>query len=79
MDDDAIADQRMLDRRAGTDRAVAADADARPDDGSGRDHRAGADLGVGADDGERIDRHIGFKAGRRMHERVLAAAFHAEQ
>src|SRR6202035_1870783 len=31
VDDDAIADQRMLDRRAGADRAIAADADARAD------------------------------------------------
>ena len=79
MDDDAIADQRMLDRRAGADRAVAADAHARPDDRADRDHRAGADLGIGADDGERIDRHIRFKACRRMNVRVLAASFHAEQ
>ena len=79
MDDDAIADQRMLDRRTGADRAVAADAHARPDHRAGRDHRAGADLGIGADDGERIDRHIRFKACRRMHVRVLAASFHAEQ
>jgi hypothetical protein len=34
---------------------------------------------MGADDGERIDRHIRFKAGRRMHVRVLAASLHAEQ
>ena len=79
MDDDAIADQRMLDRRAGADRAVAADANARPDNRADRDHRAGADLGIGADDRERIDRHIRFKARRRMNVRVLAASFDAEQ
>jgi len=79
MDDDAIADQRMLDRHTGADGAVAADAHARPDDRAGRDHRAGADLGIGADDGEWIDRHIGFKACGSVNVRVLAASFDAEQ
>ena len=79
MDDDAIADQRMLDGRAGADRTVAADANTRPDHRTNRDHRAGADLGMSADDGERIERHVRFKARRRMHVCVLAASFHAEQ
>ena len=79
MNDHAIADQRMLDRRTGADRTVAADAHTRPDHRAGRDHRAGADLGMGTDDGQRIDRHIRFKACRRMHVRVLAASFYAEQ
>ena len=69
----------MLDRRAGTDRAVAADAHTRPDDRAGLDHCARADLGMGADDGQRTDRHIRFKTSRRMHVRVLAASLHAEQ
>ena len=79
MDDHAITDQRMLDRRAGADRAVAADAHARPDDRTDRDHCAAADLGIGADHCERIDGHVRFKTSRRMHVRVLAASLHAEQ
>ncbi len=48
MDDDAVADQRIHQRNARTDRAIAADAHPGTDDGIGPDHRAGADLGVRA-------------------------------
>ena len=55
MDDHAVADQRVQHRRAGADRAIAADRDARADHGAGRDQRASADLGARADHRERID------------------------
>ncbi len=40
MNDDAVADQRVEDRRAGADRAVAPDMHARSDDRGRADHRA---------------------------------------
>ena len=49
MDDDAVADQRMHDRRARADHAIAADAHIRADHGGRPDHRAGADFRARAD------------------------------
>ncbi len=73
MDDHAIADQRMQDRGAGTDRAAAPDADIRTDNRAGRDQRAGADFGARSDDRHRIDGDAGFEARGWMHLRRRGA------
>ena len=73
MNDHAVADQRMDDRRAGADRAIAADADPRTDHRAGRDQRAGADLGSRPDHRQRIDRDARFEPRRGMYLRAPAA------
>ena len=46
MDDDAIADQRVRDRCAGADDAIAADRNGLADGGTGRDERSRTDFGI---------------------------------
>ena len=84
MDDDAIADQRMRDRAAGADPAVAADRDVGTDDGVCGDDAARADFRARSDDGAGIDRDFAFESGpsdgrsrlrkcRRLEQRTPAA------
>ena len=63
MDDDAVAEERVGQGRAGADRAVAPDPHVGADAGVRADHGAGADLGTGADR-RRRDRR-GRRASRR--------------
>src|SRR5882724_7701791 len=60
VDDDPVADQGMHDRGIGPDRAVATDADLRPNDRPGPDHGPAADLGARSDDSAWIDGHAVF-------------------
>src|SRR6185369_9568866 len=55
MDQDIVANQRELDRRAGADIAVAADLDVGADHSARTDHGAGANLDPGPDHRERIN------------------------
>ena len=74
MNDHTVADQRMYDRRAGADSAVAADGDRGPDHCTGADQGAGADLGIGPDHRQRIDRDACFELSGRMDARIGGAA-----
>ena len=74
MDDHAVADQRMNDRGAGADRAVAANGDPGPNHGAGSDQRSGADLGIGPDHRQRIDRDARFQPSGGMNARIGRAA-----
>ena len=68
MDDDAVADQRILQDGAGADMAVAADAAVAADDGIGRDDGAATDRDARADDGAGLDDDAGLETapwGRR--------------
>src|SRR5215470_190013 len=70
VDDDAIADQRMHDRGARPDGAIAADAHVLADDRARADDGATADLGTGPDHGGRINGYAVFQAGRGMDLRT---------
>ena len=67
MDDDAVADQRVLDDGVGADEAVAPDRHRLADDGAGRDDRAAADLGARADDRAGLDAHAILEPRVGMH------------
>ena len=69
MDEDAVADQRVGDCRERPDVAMAADRDARADDGASRDAGTGADLGLASDDGARLDQNAVLETGRRVDRR----------
>ena len=79
MDDDAVADQRVHDRGAGADRAVAPDPYTRPYHGIRSNHRARADLGAGPDHGARIDRDAVLDTSGRVHRGSRRDAFGSEQ
>ncbi len=71
MNHDAIADQRMRDRGAGADPAIAADRDVGTDHGIGGNQTARADFGARSDDGAGIDDDVAFKPGRGMDGRTF--------
>ena len=66
VDQDVVADQGELDRRAGADIAVPADLDVGADHRARADHRAGADLDPGADHHQRIDDDAVLQMGGRI-------------
>jgi hypothetical protein len=79
MDNDAVADQGVKDRRMRADGAVPADANVRPDHRARANQGAASDLGARADHRERIDDHIGFEARGRIDLRARRAPDGAEQ
>src|SRR5215471_4830505 len=66
VNDHAVTQQGMNDGTAGADRAIAADADGRSDDGVSGDQCAGADLGVGPYHGAGIGGEAVFDPGCGM-------------
>ena len=76
---DAVADQRVGDCRERPDVAIAADRDARADDGTGRDPGSGADLGLASDDGARLDQNAVLETGRRVDRRRSGRGSHRLQ
>ena len=68
MHDDLVTEKRVRERRAGADRAAAADANVSADHRSRADHAPAADLGTRADDRGRIDRGAALQPRRSMHE-----------
>ena len=70
MDDDAVADDGMRQRGAGTDVAVPAHHHPESDHSAGRNRRAGTDHGFAADDGTRLYDGALRDLGRRMHQRA---------
>src|SRR5262249_46263286 len=79
MDDPPVTDERVHDRRAGADRAAAADPHAGADHGVGDDHRAGADLGARPDDDPGVDGHVALEPRRGVHGRARTDAGCPEQ
>ncbi len=77
--DHPVADERMQDRGAGADRALASNADIRTDRRSGRDHGSGTDLGAGPNHSERIDGDAGLEPRRGMYLCACRAAAGIEQ
>ena len=67
MDDDAVADQRVLDDGVGADEAIAPDRYRLADDGAGRDDCAAADLGARADNRPGLHAHPVLQPRIGMH------------
>src|SRR5581483_9266723 len=78
VNDDAVADERVLDGCPGADRAVAPDPHAWADDGIGRDHRSCPDLHLRSDDRARIDHDSVFQPRRGMNQAARADALGVE-
>ncbi len=79
MNDDAVADQTVRDRRVGPDRALAPDTHLGPDHRTSADHCVGSDLGEWSDHGSRIYGDAAFHAGGRMHQRSRCDPARLEQ
>src|ERR1700688_3128565 len=79
MDNDSIANDRICDRAAWTDRAIASDLNVRPNHTVGSDQRSSADRRPRSDDSTGIHRHTARELGRRMNGSARRNALCFEQ